>query len=167
VKFFDSKYRLFGVINVIDLVVVLAILAGGYAVYRVLAPKAGVGKGGAGGVSATFTVVCPTTRYITPDQIRIGDAIYKTSGQQIGTVAGVKFVPTPSEAWDPTAHKIVEFSSTVATDILIAVKTNGATTPTGFAVGSVLIHSNVPMPVMTSTFDCDTAYLADLKISGQ
>jgi hypothetical protein len=166
VKFFDSKYRLFGVINIIDLVVIIALLAGGYAIYRVLAPKAAGGKGGAG-TNATFTVVCPTTRFVTPDQIKVGDAIYKTTGQQIGTVASVEITPSPVETWDATTRKVVQFPSTIAQDVLISVATKGQPTSTGFAVGSVMIHSNVPMPVMTSTFDCDSAYLSQLKISGQ
>jgi hypothetical protein len=166
VKFFDRKYRLFGVINIIDLVVVLAILVGGYAVYRVLSPK-GLGSKGGAGTDITFEVFCPTTRNVTADQIRVGDAIYKTSGQQIGTVTSVRVIPSPGEAWDSTLHKLVTYQSTVVSDVVIGVKSKGQLTSTGVAVGTVLIHSNVPMPVMTSTFDCDTANLFNLKISGQ
>lgn len=165
-KFFDSKYRLFGVINIIDLVVVLAILVGGYAVYRVLAPRVSGGKGGAG-TDITFQVFCPTTRYVTADQIHLGDAIYKTSGQQIGTVTSVEVTASPGEAWDSNLHKVVQYRSTYVSDVIIGVKAKGQPTSTGVAVGTVLIHSNVPMPVMTSTFDCDTANLLNLKISGQ
>jgi hypothetical protein len=166
VKFFDTKYRLFGVINIIDLVVVLAILVGGYAVYRVLAPKGAESKGVVG-TSATFDVVCPSTRNITVDQIRVGDKLYKNSGKPLGTVTAVKIVPTPSEAWDATQNKIVPFASTVFSDVIISASATGQPTDTGFAVGDVLLHSGAPMPVMTSTYDCDTAYLANLKISGQ
>jgi hypothetical protein len=166
VKFFDSKYRLFGVINLIDLVVIIAILAGAYAVYRVLTPKGGKGGNGAGGVTATFDVICPSTRYITADQVKVGDLLYKNTGQQIGKVTAVKVVPSPGEAWDSNLHKIVGYQSTYVDDVIISATTQGQPTSTGFAVGSVLLHSFGPTPVMTSTFDCDTAFLANLKISG-
>jgi hypothetical protein len=166
VKFFDSKYRLFGVINLIDLVVIVAILAGGYALYRVLAHK-GAGGGKGSGVTATFDVICPSTRYITADQVKVGDLLYKNTGQQIGQVTGVKVVPSPGEVWDSNLHKIEQYQSTYVYDIIISAKTTGQPTQTGFAVGSVLLHSYGPTPVMTSTFDCDTAFLSNLKISGQ
>ena len=166
-KFFDTKYRLFGVINVIDLVVILAVLVGGFAVYRVLSPKASSGTSGAD-KDITVDVVCPAMRGIVADNIHVGDAIMKnTSGKPFGTVTAVRVVPSQSEAWDYNLHKIVPFESTVVSDVIISVAAKGQVTANGVVVGDIALHSGQPFPVMTSTFDCDTAYLTNLKISGK
>ena len=165
-KFFDSKYRLFGVINVIDLVVLFAIVVAGYAVYRVLAPKAAVSKGAAGS-DVTFDVLCPSMRLVSADQIHVGDTLYRTTGKQIGTVTGVKVVPSPGDAWDPTTRKLVVYESNITRDVIISGKTRGQPTSNGLAVGDQLLHSGAPIPIMTSTFECDTAVIANMKINGQ
>lgn len=166
-KFFDTKYRLFGVINIIDLVVILAILVGAFAVYRVLAPRVSGGKGAAD-KDITVDVICPSMRNIAADNIHIGDAITKnTSGKPFGTVTAVRVVPSSSEAWDYNLHKIVPFQSTVVSDVIISVAAKGEVTANGVVVGDIALHSGQPFPVMTSTFDCDTAFLANLKINGK
>jgi Domain of unknown function (DUF4330) len=168
VKFFDTKYRLFGVLNLIDLVVVLALLAGAFAVYRVLAPKP-EGPKASTGSDVTFEIVCPTLKkgFVSPGQIRIGDTISKNQGKPIGTVTGVNIVPTQGEVWDQAHSKIVTFQSTVSQDVIISVKTRGQATANGVVVGDSVLRSNEPMPVSTSTFECDTSYMANMKISGQ
>jgi hypothetical protein len=167
VKFFDTKYRLFGVINVIDLVVILAVLVGGFAVYRVLSPKASGGKGSADR-SITVDVVCPTMRNVEAANVHVGDPITKnTSGKPFGTVTAVRVVPSPSEVWDYNLHKVVPFQSTIFSDIIISVSAKGQPTANGVVVGDIALHSGQPFPVMTSTFDCDTAFLANLKINGK
>ena len=166
-KFFDTKYRLFGVINIIDLVVILAVLVGGFAVYRVLSPRVSSGTSVAD-KNITVDVVCPAMRNMTASNVHIGDAITKnTSGKPFGTVTAVKVVPTAGEAWDYTVHKIVPYQSTVLSDVIISVAGKGQVTANGVVVGDIALHSGQPFPVMTSTFDCDTAFLANLKINGK
>jgi len=132
----------------------------------VLAPKAAAPKGSAG-TTATYEVICPSMRFVNESQIRVGDSLYRNNGKLIGTVTGVRVVPTQSEAWDSVQRKVVSFVSTVYSDVIISAKATGQPTDTGFAVGDILLHSGAPMPVMTSTFDCDTAYLDNMKIIGQ
>jgi hypothetical protein len=166
VKVIDSKYRLFGVINLIDLVVVFAVLAGAYGVYRFLSPASptAVTKET---TPITYTVLCPSVRNVAADQIKIGDSIAKTTGKSIGKVTAVKVVPAKGEAWDSTLHKVMPFESTYVSDVYITVVAKGQPTATGVTVGDIQIHSNQPMPIMTSTFQCDTANIADLKIAGE
>ena len=166
----DNKYRLFGVINLIDLAVVIALLAGGFAVYKVLAPNPSptAGSGGSSNLkTATFVFYCPTLRNFAPSQIKVGDLVYKTSGKAIGKVTAVRAIPTPGDAWDIAARKITRYDSTVATDAYITVVGQGEPTSTGFAVSDLLIHINQPFPIMTSTFESDGAIVADMKIAGE
>ena len=162
----DNKYRLFGVVNLIDLVVVFAVLAGGFAVYRVLSPTTPVAVT-KDTKAITFTVFCPAARNVDASQIEVGDLIYKTTGKSIGKVTAVKIVPSPGDVWDPTTGKIVGYQSSFATDVYITVVAQGQPTSTGVTVGDIQLHGNQPMPIMTSTFQCDTANIADLKIAGE
>ena len=166
----DNKYRLFGVINLIDLAVVIALLAGGFAVYKVLTPSP-VPTPGSGSSSnlktATFVFFCPTLRNFSPSQVKVGDLVYKTSGKVIGKVTAVRSAPTPGDVWDTVNGKITRFDSTVNVDAFITVVGQGEPTSTGFAVSDLLIHINQPFPIMTSTFESDGAVVADMKIAGE
>lgn len=165
-KFFDSKYRLFGVINVIDLVVILAVLALGFGVYKVLTPKSNSSKAAAL-KTATFDIQCLNIRGFTPDQLKVGDKIFKNTGPEMGVVESITVTPAIGEVWDQNNHKMVQYQSLILQDIIIHCRAQGTPTPTGFAVGQLLLHSGAPTPVMTSTFDCDTSYLGNLQIQGQ
>jgi hypothetical protein len=166
VQIFDRKYRLFGLINLIDLLVIVAVLVAAFAVYRVLGHSKATGAA-ADGTNITFTVMCPTLRGVGASQIKVGDTIYKNTGKPLGTVTAVRAIPSPSEAWDTTSQSIKPFSSTVVTDIYIDVAGKGTPTASGVAVGDLLIHGGQPMPIMTSTFECDTANIATLTIGGK
>jgi hypothetical protein len=167
VQVFDRQYKLFGVINLIDLVVLLAALVAGFAVYRVLAPEP-TPTGVATGTEVHYTVFCPQLRWVGPEQVKVGDAIYKaTGGGALGKVEGVRATPTPSEAWSVKRDALVPYESSVYRDIWIDVVVKGKPTPTGVAVGEALLHGGMPMPVMTSTFQCDSSFIATLTIGGK
>jgi hypothetical protein len=166
VQIFDRKYRLFGVINLIDLLVIVGVLVAGFAVYRVLSNnKQTAAK--EEGTDFTYTVLCPNTRGISASQVKVGDAIYKNTGKPIGTVTAVRVVPSPGDAYDTQAQSITRFSSSIMKDIYIDVAAKGMPNATGVVVGDLLLHGGQPMPVMTSTFQCDTASIATLTIAGQ
>lgn len=163
---FDRKYRLFGVINLIDLAVVIAVLVAGFAVYRVLSP-APTETGTVVGKEARYTVLCPSVRGMTAEQVKVGDALYKATGKPIGKVTAVRMTPVRGEVWDPETKTINNYNSTILSDIWIDAVVTGTPTKTGLAVGDLLLHGGAPMPVMTSTFECDTASITSMTIDGQ
>ena len=112
-------------------------------------------------------MVCPNQRNIGAEQIKDGDAIYKNTGKPIGKVTAVRAVPTPADAWDTKSQSIKRYESTVNSDIFIDVAAKGVPNATGVAVGDLLLHGGTPIPVMTSTFECDTASIATLTVVGQ
>ena len=61
----------------------------------------------------------------------------------------------------------ISYESTFFTDVYIRVKAKGEPTPTGISVGNTQIHSNEVLPIVTPTFQCDTAILSDFKIGGE
>jgi hypothetical protein len=166
VQVFDKKYRLFGVINLIDLAVVIAVLVAGFAVYRVLSP-APTETGTAVGKEAHYTVLCPALRGVSADQIKIGDALYKATGKPIGKVTAVRTTPLPGEVWDADSKSMQPYQSIILKDIWIDAVVTGTPTKTGLAVGDLLLHGGAPMPVMTSTFECDSASITTMTIVGQ
>lgn len=166
VQVFDKKYRLFGVINLIDLAVVIAVLVAGFAVYRVLSP-APTETGAVKGKEVRYTVVCPALRRMSADQIKVGDGLYKATGKPIGKVTGVRITPTVGEAWDPDTKSIRPYNSAILNDVWIDAVVTGTPTKTGVAVGDLLLHGGAPMPVMTSTFECDSAMITTMTIVGQ
>lgn len=166
VQVFDKKYRLFGVINLIDLAVVIAVLVAGFAVYRVLSP-APTETGTVKGKEVRYTVLCPALRSVSADQIKVGDALYKATGKPIGKVTGVRTTPMPGEVWDGETKSIRSYNSTILADIWIDAVVTGTPTKTGVAVGELLLHGGAPMPVMTSTFECDSALITTMTIVGQ
>jgi hypothetical protein len=166
VQIFDRKYRLFGVINLIDVLVIVAVLVAGFAVYRVLS-RGKAATSTSAEKDITYTVMCPSLRGVSTDQIKIGDTVYKTTGKAIGKVTGVRSSPVPGDTWDPTTMSIKQYKSTVFKDIFIDVAGKGTPTASGVAVADIFLHGNQPMPIMTSTFECDTANIATLTIVGQ
>jgi len=167
VQIIDEKYRLFGVINLIDLAVVLAVLAGGFAVYKVLTPSAVPTANARNTKTIEYVFLCPNVREYSPSQVRLGDPIYKTSGKLIGKITAIRATPTPGDAWDVTGRKIAHFSSTIATDVYITVVGEGQPTTTGVAAADVLMHANQLMPIMTSTFQSELATIVSMKIAGE
>jgi hypothetical protein len=167
VQIIDEKYRLFGVINLIDLAVVLAVLVGGFAVYRVLAPSAVPIDGSSKTKTIEYVFLCPNVREWSPSQVIVGDPLYKTSGKLIGKVTAVRATPTPGDAWDVTGRKITRFTSSIGTDVYITVVGQGQPTSTGVAAADALLHSNQLMPIMTSTFQSELATIVSMKIAGE
>jgi len=168
VQIFDKKYRLFGVINIIDLVVVIALVVGGLVVWKVLWG----GNSSAEPVTALrdveYTILCSALRNYSEGQIRVGDPVStKTSGKVIGTVASVASTMTPGDVFNVKTGKIEAYNSTYATDVYIRVKAKGDPTSTGVSVGNTQIRNNEIIQVVTPTFQCDTAIATDLLIGGE
>lgn len=166
-QIFDRKYRLFGIINLIDLLVVIAVLVAVFAVYRVLSHGKAT-SAASGNQDITFTLLCAGTRGVTAQQVKVGDTIYKaTTGAPIGTVKAVRQSPTPGEAWDVQTNSIKPYESTIYSDLWIDAVAKGTTTGTGFAIGSLMLHGGQPIPITTSTYECDSAQITTMTAVGQ
>ena len=164
----DNKYRLFGVINLIDLAVVLALLAGGYAVYKVLSPGA-AGKTAKSGTTKTveYVLYAPSLRNFSSSQLKVGDPVYKVSGTTIGKITAGKAKPTTIDIFDVTSNSMRATGSAVATDVYVTVVGQGQPTPTGVVVADLLLHAGQTFPFMTPTFQSDVGSIADMKIAGE
>lgn len=163
----DKNYRLFGVINLIDLVVVLALVVGGYAAYKVLAPR-NVAVPGTHTQTVEYTVLATLVRNWDPSQIRVGDPVaLKSDGKTIGIVESVTATASPYDTYDFTLHKYAGFTSTVYDDVYIRVKAQGVPSGTGVAVGNTQLRNNETLAVITPTFEHATAVITSLTIQGK
>jgi len=168
VQIFDRKYRLFGVINIIDLLVVVALVVGGLVVYKVLLGGSTAAVAPASLKDIEYVIVCTPVRNYAEGQIRIGDPVStKTSGATIGTVVSVRATPTLGDTFNPTTGRVQRYESTVAQDILVTVKAKGTPTATGVSVGNMQLRNNELIQMVTPTFQCDTAVATGLKIGGE
>ena len=167
-QIFDRKYRLFGVINLIDLLVVIALVVGGLVVWKVL-------WGGSTSKVPTvalrdveYTVLCSTVRDYSDGMIKAGDPVStKNSGKSIGTVVSVSSAPTPGDVLNPLTGKVGPYESSVFRDVFIKVKAKGDPTSTGVSVGNTQLRNNEILQVVTPTFQCDNGLATDIKIGGE
>ena len=167
-QIFDKKYRLFGVINIIDLLVVIALVVGGLVVWRVL------WGGGASAVptanlrNVEYTILCSSVRDYTDGMIKVGDPVStKSSGKSIGTVVSTRSNPTPGDIFNPVTGKVQPYDSSIYRDIYISVAAKGDPTSTGVSVGDTQLRNNEIIQVVTPLFQCDTALATGLKIGGE
>ena len=167
-QIFDKKYRLFGVINVIDLLVVIALVVGGLVVWKLLWGGSPSTVPTAKLVDVEYTLLCSPTRDYKEGQIKLGGPVStKTSGKSIGTIVGVTSHPSPGDTLNPLTGKLEAFESTFWTDVHIRVKAKGDPTSTGVSIGDTQIRSNGVIAAVTPTYQCDTAIVTDLKIGGE
>ena len=167
-QLFDKKYRLFGVINLIDLLVVIALIVGGLVVYKLLWGGSEAAAPVAQLKDVEYTLMCPSVRNYSEGQIRVGDPVStKTSGKSIGTVSSVTSNPSPGDVLNPQTGKVEPYHSTFSTDVYIKVKAKGDPTATGVSVGNTQIRNNELIQAVTPTFQCDVAVATGLKIGGE
>jgi hypothetical protein len=167
VQIIDRKYRLFGVINLIDLLVVIALVVGGFVVWKLLWGGSTTTVPTAQLQDVEYTILCGPLRNYSEGQIRVGDPVStKTSGKSIGTVVSVTSTPTPIDVLSGP-EGVQAFSSSVNTDVYIKVKAKGDPTATGVSVGETQIRNNENIQVVTPTFQWDLGVATDLKIGGE
>lgn len=165
--FIDKNYRLFGVINLIDLVVVIALLIGGYAVYRVLGHR-GATTASPNSKPVEYTLFIPALREFDASQIHVGDNVAtKSDGKSIGKIVSVDATASPIETYDTILHKYVLIPSHYSTDVNIKVETQGVPSGTGVAVGSTTLRNNGVISIITPTFEWGTASIVGLKVQGR
>lgn len=162
-RLLDEKKRLFGIINPVDLIVILGVIA-------VVVVIAGVlfGWGDKVTVTATnpitFDVVCPNVSDYSEDSVKVGDTISKLNTGPVGKVVGVKVAPTVVEDYDPNKGEGIEFESKNLVTVTISVEGRGKPTPQGVVVGGATVRNFELMPIVTDRFECATARIARLRI---
>lgn len=162
----DEKKRLFGVINPVDLLVIIGVVAVGVVIAGVL-----FGWGDEVTVAKTdpitYDIVCPNVADYTEGAIKAGDTISKLNTGPIGKVTAVKITPTILEAWDPVNAQRGEFKSAYLVNVIISVEGRGRSTVQGVVVGGATIRNNEVMPIITDRFESAASRVTNLKINAE
>lgn len=127
-RLIDEKGRLFGLVNVVDLLVVLAVLlvlGGAYYKYRGPGIIAGEEK------TVRFVVLCPIQRPEVAEEIRVGDRMVSGSSYTGVVVKDVRTRPSEMVATD-SAGRRVQTVDPYYLDVIVTLE--GKTTISGATI---------------------------------
>ena len=160
-KILDDRSRLFGIVNPVDLVAVIALVAVALVVANVLF-----------GVKAT-TVQTPTgvvravifagaIRNFVPDSVKVGDPLNRKAGSAMGKVVAVKTMPSINEV--PTAlGTLTQTASKVFTDVYLTVEGPGNVTALSANIQDEQLRSNQAIDIQTPTFEATNARINSIE----
>lgn len=158
----DEKYRLFGIINPIDLAVMLVIILAGVFVARVVF-GVGAGMNAPGIDTATVTMVAAKVRDVEKSKLEPGTTVRKKNGTPLGEIVSVRIEPALTEV--PTADgRLVQARSELLSDVTIVLRSRGTQTEQGFDVDGTLVRENMEVQFSTPTFQA-MGRIQDLEIS--
>lgn len=151
-RILDEKYRLFGVINPVDLVVLLVVVAFGVVAVNVLF---GVFAPAEEKTSEPMeaVIVISKVKGFDPESIPVGDTVTNTKGgSTIGKVVAVDVEPMAIE--NPTATGDLKVAtSTVFVDVSITLSGDARKTREGIVFGNVPMRVNRLLTVAGSAFE--------------
>ncbi len=146
----DERGRLFGLINVIDLVVVLLVLA---VAGIFLAPRLFRSVAGPSGLrEVRVTVLVPAVREPTVAAISPGVRVVNTTDNSLlGTVVSVNTVP--ASVLDKRVNgTMVETTSPVYKDDYVTLEGPGTVTANGVTLGKTQVRLGAPFPFSDNVF---------------
>lgn len=159
----DREGRLFGRVNLVDLVIVLLVVAfAGRLAFSWWVQKPAVDQSNP---TITFTALVQAVRQPTADAIHVGDVVYDTrSNALLGTVTAVRIEAAPvlEQHEDGTQ---TERLSKVYKDVYVTIRGTGRSTPTAVMVGSVQIHIGTPLKFQTRIWGVE-GVIWDIQLGG-
>jgi hypothetical protein len=164
VKILDEKSRLFGIINPVDLLLVIAVIAVVLIVASVLFPSVSPTKSAPKDV-VRITVLVGGIRAYVPGSIKVGDPVNRKTGGKMGKVVAIDAVPATFE--EPTAvGTLKKATSQIFTDLYITVEGTGQINPGASAfMGDEQVRTNQDIDIQAPTFEAMKARI--LGITGK
>ena len=157
----DEKNRLFGVINPVDLIVLVAIVAALLVAASFLLSSKQL-PGAPKLHDIEYTLVVPSVVDFKSDYVVKGDTVSRLGSGVIGTVQSVSSAPSSFEAMraDGTRSNYV---SAIYSDITITVKGKGEVTPLGFILGGITLRNNTRLSIGTARFEGTNSVIRSMK----
>lgn len=157
-RLFDQKGRVFGLINIIDLLVVLVILIAAGGVYYVrfsgLSPSRRVEEKT---IEAVFLV--NNVRSATVDVIKAGDKVRESkSNTFLGEVIGKEVQPTTVTVVQPDGT-ISESSSATRKDVYVKVRGVGSVSENAIVMGSQEMRIGARVQLKTNMWAVETTVM--------
>ncbi|TLM72539.1 MAG: DUF4330 domain-containing protein [Actinobacteria bacterium] len=139
-KLLDDRMRLFGLVNPIDIVAVLLVIAVAVVGYTLLKGEPPAPPSEKGTVEVVFLAQGIPT--VQEDLVKAGDVAARSGGTgKMGEVTAVRFEKSVKEATDATGSVVV-VESDLFRDVYVTVRGTGAVTDTGVNLGDERIRVN-------------------------
>lgn len=161
-KILDEKSRLFGIINPVDLLLIVAVLIVLFIVASVLFPSVSPTKP-APSQKVRVTVLAGGLRDYVPGSIKVGDPVNRKTGGKMGNVVLVDAVPAVFE--EPTAAgQLKKATSSLFTDVYVTIEGPGQINPGVSAfIGDEQVRSNQDIDIQAPTFEAVKAKVLDIR----
>jgi len=164
VRLIDDRYRLLGIINPLDLAVLVVVLAAALAVWSALYDRPGAAVVNEVELDPlTFQVVCANVVGYVEGDIEVGDQLFKQLGPALGTVVSVTSGPSKRETY--VDGELTLLDSAASEDVLITVEALGEPTDQGVNVNGVLLGNNMLLDVATARFQARLATVRALTLT--
>jgi hypothetical protein len=160
VTFIDSKGRVFGKVNIIDILVVVLIAAAafGYWHTRVGSKQLSELRGKTGPVEVTFLVA--NVRPATVNAIKVGDKVNDSrSNTYLGEVTAVRAEPAEIAVTGPDG-RIYESTSTIRKDVWVTVVGPGRVSPNVITLGSTEVRIGAQVALKSNIFAVQSTVMA-------
>lgn len=159
-RFIDDKYRLFGLINPIDLAALVAVVLVGVVGFRVLFGTAEVVVESEKPI--TITIVAKQVQNYDETFFEVGDPVRKKDGAAIGEFVSASSTPAKLEVVTDTGE-VRTVTSPNSEDVAITVSGKGRRTADGFLVGGGRLRVNMVLDFSTPGFEA-TGRVTDIAI---
>lgn len=157
-RLLDEKHRLFGLVNPIDALVVIVLIAAALVAYGLLSdePEPEVET-----QTIVYSLWCRKMPGSVEGLVSVGDTVSKLGSSTIGTVVGVTTQPSVLEQMDEGETVVRE--SKLLTDMVITVEAEAQETDLGYLVNGILLRNNTVLAVNTKTFEYSNGQILDLE----
>lgn len=160
-RLLDDRSRLFGVVNPVDLVVVVLLLVVALVVANVLFGRTPVvSPGSAAKKDMEVVLVARDVLGFDPSYLKKSDVVSKVGGSgTMGKLVSVEAKPSVRESFD-AAGDVEAAESPIAKDVYLTVAGKGTLSDEAVSLGDELIRQNMAMDVMTSRFQMNVRVLS-------
>ncbi|MDA3935771.1 MAG: DUF4330 domain-containing protein [Actinomycetota bacterium] len=150
-RILNDKYRLFGIINPVDLLVLAIVAVLAFVIADVMFGSGDFGDAATETMEIVFVV--ENVKNFDADSLRIGDVISdKRGGDVIGTLVGMRTEPSKLEGMDASGAVVVG-DSTMLENVYLTIQGEARTTDEGVMFGSVTVRVNRSIDVATPLFE--------------
>lgn len=159
-RLFDQKGRLFGLINIIDLLVLMLVTVGALGVYyvRFVPGRVAARRAEERGIEAT--VVVANVRMATVDVIKIGDRVRDSKTNAfLGEVINIDARPAEVVLQQPDG-RFVESASTTRKDVYVTISGSGTVSENAITIGGSEIRIGTRIALKTNLYAVESTVMA-------
>lgn len=156
----DSRGRLFGLINIIDLLVILAIVAAGYGFLHSRLAARGLAELRGKEQTIEVTFVVSNVRPATVNVIKPGDRVNDSrTNTYLGEVVSVDVRPAEIAVQGPDG-RIYESTSQTRKDVWVTLRGPGRVSPNAILLGSTEVRIGAQVSLKTNIYAVQSTVMA-------